>query len=571
LLAHRCIFCVMDISFFKKNRTLLICVGGIVLVGGCYFVYQSSMKQSAARVAAERKVAEAMGTDFTHEEWQQFLKEKREKLEQDPDSYNPLDAQYIDQRKREQYHVDGAKTKFPVQVFVRLRPLIKEEIEAKDACIEYQSKHDAKTEKSSLNIVDKSKAERQSIIPSKKKKKKNQDDRRTYKKYGNFRGVVEANDDNERCFQQCIVPSIEGIFEGHTVCSFAYGHTGSGKTYTILGYDEKQCPGMYRLTAQYICDRLKQLNQAMTKNGDAIFLCCRFSELYQGKMRDLFGGLVECHVREDANGNINIRGPTIKEDDSGKVRVQPLSTLLIDGDGIQQLIDKVQESLKLRKTGSSAVHDESSRSHVFLEMELVSERLVEARNKLIAADANIVPWGYKRDNLMIEIQYGQYTQGADGQWTMNPNYQPPKDKEEQLHVVQQKVDVLEAEFAQCQKDIDQIMQSSHACIGGKVVFVDLAGNEWAKESKSIRGDAKAQMDERKEINKSLLSLKECVRALHDRKEFVPYRNSKLTMVLRPYLKGIHSTAIMIANISSSQAQVAKAYNTLSYAQMVAKA
>jgi len=116
-----------------------------------------------------------------------------------------------------------------------------------------------------------------------------------------------------------------------------------------------------------------------------------------------------------------------------------------------------------------------------------------------------------------------------------------------------------------------VIDAGHECICGTIVFIDLAGNEWGSESKKIKNDNNVQKRERTEINKSLLSLKECVRALHDRKKHVPFRNSKLTMVLKPHLKGMNSTAIMIANISPSQEHIKKSYNTLSYSQLVANA
>ena len=101
--------------------------------------------------------------------------------------------------------------------------------------------------------------------------------------------------------------------------------------------------------------------------------------------------------------------------------------------------------------------------------------------------------------------------------------------------------------------------------------MDLAGNEWGSDSKRIRKDDPVQMKERQEINKSLLALKECVRAMHLKRDHVPFRDSKLTMVLRPHLKAHKSTVIMIANISLSQQHIKKTFNTLSYAALVAGA
>ncbi len=70
-----------------------------------------------------------------------------------------------------------------------------------------------------------------------------------------------------------------------------------------------------------------------------------------------------------------------------------------------------------------------------------------------------------------------------------------------------------------------------------------------------------------EISKSLLSLKECIRALDQGKSHVPYRGSKLTMVLRDSFIGSSKT-VMIANISPNIGSSESTLNTLRYADRV---
>eukprot|EP01083_Nonionella_stella_P002970 8474_1 len=370
------------------------------------------------------------------------------------------------------------------------------------------------------------------------------------------------------------MPSIDNIFRGYTVCAFAYGHTGSGKTHTILGYDDdkRAAPGMYRQTAQYITEQLRVRGEADEAKSGETLIACRFAELYQGKMRDLFGDLVECHVREDDEGNINIRGPTIKDEETGKVSVQPLTPVYIKQDEADKLIGEVKKALTYRNTGSSTLHDESSRSHCFLEMELVTNALVESRDKLLIAEENIVPVGKARDEMAMEIGKKQWIRDeTTGEWGVNPNWKLDKEDSEKFDKLQAETVRLQGIIDQCKEDArNEINENKDKGIGGTVVFVDLAGNEYAQDSKNGK-DNKVQASERKEINKSLLSLKECIRALHSHKSHVPYRDSKLTMVLRPHLKGKNSTAIMIANVSPSEVHVNKTYNTLQYSQLVAKA
>ena len=215
-------------------------------------------------------------------------------------------------------------------------------------------------------------------------------------------------------------------------------------------------------------------------------------------------------------------------------------------------------------------------------MELVTNRLIKARHEVWNAEGALVPFGRAKDDLFIEFNdkkiywykekgLHQYHQNKEsGQWEENKDYDPTEDQK-RLDAVQKPFDEYQRKLSEKEEILKKLMEDSDKCIGGIIVFVDLAGNEWGSDSKNIKGDNNIQARERKEINKSLLSLKECVRALHLHKDHVPYRDSKLTMVLRNHLKGMNSTAIMIANISPSQQHINKTYNTLLYSQLVAKA
>ncbi|KAH8549786.1 P-loop containing nucleoside triphosphate hydrolase protein [Umbelopsis sp. PMI_123] len=101
-------------------------------------------------------------------------------------------------------------------------------------------------------------------------------------------------------------------------------------------------------------------------------------------------------------------------------------------------------------------------------------------------------------------------------------------------------------------------------ITGKLSFIDLAGSERGAD----RGDAdtKTRM-EGAEINKSLLALKECIRALDQDKRHTPFRQSKLTQVLKDSFVG-KSRTCMIATISPNQSNSEHTLNTLRYADRV---
>ena len=87
---------------------------------------------------------------------------------------------------------------------------------------------------------------------------------------------------------------------------------------------------------------------------------------------------------------------------------------------------------------------------------------------------------------------------------------------------------------------------------GKLSLIDLAGSErgTVTENRGIR------LMEGAKINRSLLALANCINALGDKNKkgfFVPYRDSKLTRLLKDSLGGNCKT-VMIVNVSPSSAQ-----------------
>ena len=97
----------------------------------------------------------------------------------------------------------------------------------------------------------------------------------------------------------------------------------------------------------------------------------------------------------------------------------------------------------------------------------------------------------------------------------------------------------------------------------KLSLIDLAGSERAYKTDN-RGQ---RLVEGRNINRSLLSLANCINALADktkRSSFIPYRDSKLTRLLRDSLSG-SSVSTMICAVSPASDQFDEALNTLKYA------
>eukprot|EP00929_Paragymnodinium_shiwhaense_P085989 TRINITY_DN4646_c0_g1_i1.p1 TRINITY_DN4646_c0_g1~~TRINITY_DN4646_c0_g1_i1.p1 ORF type:complete len:762 (+),score=155.67 TRINITY_DN4646_c0_g1_i1:195-2480(+) len=100
---------------------------------------------------------------------------------------------------------------------------------------------------------------------------------------------------------------------------------------------------------------------------------------------------------------------------------------------------------------------------------------------------------------------------------------------------------------------------------GKISFIDLAGSERGADTHDT--DRQTRIDGA-EINKSLLALKECIRALDNNADHTPFRGSKLTQVLKDSFVGSNCRTVMIANVSPCSSTVEHSLNTLRYAYRV---
>eukprot|EP01138_Halocafeteria_seosinensis_P007788 gb/GECG01007957.1/.p1 GENE.gb/GECG01007957.1/~~gb/GECG01007957.1/.p1 ORF type:complete len:733 (+),score=141.76 gb/GECG01007957.1/:1-2199(+) len=100
---------------------------------------------------------------------------------------------------------------------------------------------------------------------------------------------------------------------------------------------------------------------------------------------------------------------------------------------------------------------------------------------------------------------------------------------------------------------------------GKLSLIDLAGSERAADRKHHNRQRRV---ESAEINKSLLALKECIRSIDNNNRHVPFRASKLTMVLKDSFTSNNSRVVMISTVSPNAGSSDHTQNTLRYADRI---
>ena len=105
---------------------------------------------------------------------------------------------------------------------------------------------------------------------------------------------------------------------------------------------------------------------------------------------------------------------------------------------------------------------------------------------------------------------------------------------------------------------------TQASTEGTLNLVDLAGSERVAQS----GATGEQLKEAQAINKSLSTLGDVIRAVGEGSGHVPYRNSKLTRLLQPFLGG-NSKCLMFCNVSPAARDMSETIASLRFAEHVA--
>ena len=525
-----------------------------------------------------------------------------------------------------------------VQVFVRIRPLIQEENKEGHTCMECKvTNNKNKKNDSSCRLEVKIPPPKTTTphemnpafqLPPRFLQKQQQQRHNNWKGFDGFTSILTPEYNNEMVYQTTVQPLVQQLVQPPPMtktttsttsppptkskatktnttkpkkqrpqpppacCVFTYGHTGSGKTHTLLGYDKKDDHhnlGIYKYGARDLFSCLEEQHNCIEKNNNSndndntavppeyhkrMILVCA-TELYKDT-RDLLTGDI-CNVREDQHGVVHIRGPLV-EDDQGRLDPRPLGKLCRTAKEVVECIDSACTS---RRTGTSTHHKQSSRSHLILELEIVTPAIVQQRQKLALVEAHLtrLQW-LQTERHRVSMQRSNRQPPA---WTKDYESSPMKLRRE---IVEYEA-LVKTERTQLHTVMEQDILLYAGRSRGTLVFCDLAGNEYAKDA---AGSTKQEMEEAAAINSSLLAVKELIRSLKNHQNHVSYRNSKLSMMLKRHLQGesdnhhpstsnsglsrnasrsVGTRAIMLGHISPSHEYVRKTINTLTYCSMVA--
>ncbi|KAI0102631.1 hypothetical protein GGR51DRAFT_526431 [Nemania sp. FL0031] len=110
-------------------------------------------------------------------------------------------------------------------------------------------------------------------------------------------------------------------------------------------------------------------------------------------------GRKECYVREATDEKTHIRGQT-EMLDHGRMRVRPLTPRACWT--FDSAREELTASLGWRAVGSSSVHDQSSRAHAILKLEIINSKLMEVRRALVKQESQLVPVGKRTTDVVVE-------------------------------------------------------------------------------------------------------------------------------------------------------------------------
>ncbi|KAK6304707.1 hypothetical protein J4Q44_G00252930 [Coregonus suidteri] len=176
----------------------------------------------------------------------------------------------------------------------------------------------------------------------------------------------------EEVFQDLGLTVLAGASEGYNVCLFAYGQTGTGKTYTMMGTLDSM-----GLTPR-ICQGLFRSDNTFPEGQNSSRVEISFLEIYNERVRDLLRG-------REQKKKASLR---VREHPKKGPYVQDLSQHVVSD--YKQAVDLLEEGIANRITAATHIHDASSRSHAIFTIQYTQAILENNLPSEIVSKINLV-------------------------------------------------------------------------------------------------------------------------------------------------------------------------------------
>ncbi|SCV05817.1 LANO_0H15830g1_1 [Lachancea nothofagi CBS 11611] len=202
------------------------------------------------------------------------------------------------------------------------------------------------------------------------------DDTIAHNDLGKFRfdNIFHPSSNNDQVYEEIGKPLIDKLFQGYNAIVFAYGMTGSGKTYTMSGTPDEA--GLILLSVEQI---FAQIIEASREN-QSFAVKVSYLEIYNEKIYDLLNyqdfkpptsnyGSFNSKVSQATGAELQIR-----DDSKHGVRVVGLTEQ--EANSTEDVMKWISMGNRNRRTGETDYNTRSSRSHAIVSITLTCTNLI---------------------------------------------------------------------------------------------------------------------------------------------------------------------------------------------------
>ncbi|RAL11897.1 putative kinesin family protein (BimC) [Aspergillus homomorphus CBS 101889] len=186
-----------------------------------------------------------------------------------------------------------------------------------------------------------------------------------------FDKVFSAAADQITVYEDVVIPIVNEMLAGYNCTIFAYGQTGTGKTYTMSG-DMTDTLGILSDNAGIIPRVLYSLFHKLQDTESTVK--CSFIELYNEELRDL--------LSVEENPRLKIFENESRKGHSGSTLVQGMEETFIDSASAG--IKLLQEGSHKRHVAATKCNDLSSRSHTVFTITVMTKRTTESGDEYVS-------------------------------------------------------------------------------------------------------------------------------------------------------------------------------------------